>query len=74
MDQSDVDDYLINKETLYPGTKYIPFVDGTRVSALQVEFSGIFVLVCAAFHVVHVMCVHISDQISLSDTNMSRVW
>lgn len=31
MDQCDTDDYLINKETLYPGTKYIPFVDGTRV-------------------------------------------
>lgn len=31
MDASDGDNSLISKETLYPGTKYIPFVDGTRV-------------------------------------------
>lgn len=27
------DKSLIEKQTLYPGSKYIPFVDGTRVCA-----------------------------------------
>lgn len=84
MDQSDADDYLINKETLYPGTKYIPFVDGTRVSALQVfafrcvfdwNFPDFFFAMSSFLPCRNnALSQLILDQISLSDTNMSRVW
>lgn len=32
MDNSDTGEGLIKKEIIYPGTKYIQFVDGTRVN------------------------------------------
>lgn len=31
MDNSDTGECFIKKEIIYPGTKFIPYVDGTRV-------------------------------------------
>lgn len=38
MDDADDQKYLMEKKTLSPGTKYVPFVDGTRVNNLLASF------------------------------------
>lgn len=70
MDASDSDEGLIKKEIVYPGTKFIPFTDGTRVSDNDdVELPFDSQRNCS-----NNLNVLSSGEIPLSNTNMPGKW
>lgn len=77
MVSKDENEFLIVKETLSPGTKFIPFTDGTRVSnptehSRTLVISMYFCIFQVKFHYQTRTCSVTGDQIVLDDSKKAN--